>query len=91
MEEPKNPDEQYVLIEKTGSSEENHINNAIFAIKSYGATMEQAVDLNETVKGVMDQFWRHHSVFRSQLNSDYNFTDTDTQRYRYQAVYEITF
>ena len=91
MEEPKNPDEQYVLIEKTGSSVENFINSATFAIQSYGATMEQAVDLNETVKGVMDEFWKHHAVYRCQLNSDYNFTDTDTHRYRYQAVYEMTY
>ena len=91
MEEPKDPDEQYVLIEKTGSSVDNHINKATFAIQSYGATMEQAIDLNEEVKTVMDEFWKHHTVYRCHLNSDYNFTDTDTQRYRYQAVYDIAF
>lgn len=91
MEEPDNPDEEYVLIEKTGSSVENFIHHATFAIQSYGSTMEQAVDLNEVVKGVMDEFWKHHSVYSCKLNSDYNFTDTDTHRYRYQAVYEMTY
>lgn len=91
MEEPANPDAQYVLIEKTGSGVENYIHSATFAVQSYGATLEQAIDLNETVKAVMDTFWAHHAVYRCHLNSDYNFTDTETQRYRYQAVYEITY
>ena len=91
MEEPADPDDKYVLIEKTGSSVDNFIHVATFAIQSYGASMEQAIDLNETVKGVMDVFWRHHAVYKCKLNSDYNFTDQETHRYRYQAVYEITY
>lgn len=91
MEEPTELSDQYVIIEKTGSSKENYINSATFALQSYGATMEQAIDLNESVKEAMDVFWQHHAVYSCRLNSDYNFTDTETQRYRYQAVYEITF
>lgn len=91
MEEPDNIVDQYVIIEKTGSSESDHIRRATFAIQSYGATMEQAIDLNELVKVAMDAFWQHRSIFSSRLNSDYNFTDTDTKRYRYQAVYDITY
>ena len=91
MEEPANPATQYVLIEKTGSGVENFIHSATFAIQSYGATLEQAIDLNEVVKTAMDAFWAHHAVYRCHLNSDYNFTDTETQRYRYQAVYDITY
>ncbi len=53
--------------------------------------MEQAIDLNEAVKAVMDEFWKHHAVYSCKLNSDYNFTDTETKRYRYQAVYVITY
>lgn len=91
MEEPEDPGERYVIIEKTGSSKENFINTATFAIQSYGGTMEQAIDLNEAVKAVMDEFWKHHAVYSCKLNSDYNFTDTETKRYRYQAVYVITY
>ena len=91
MEEPDDPGGKYVLIEKTGSSKENFVRFATFAIQTYGETMEQAVDLNEAVKMLMDEFWKHHAVYSCRLNSDYNFTDTDTKRYRYQAVYEITY
>lgn len=91
MEEPMNPASEYVLIEKTGTSKENYINSATFAIQSYSTSMQGAIDLNETVKGVMDHLWEHNAVYSCKLNSDYNFTDTETKRYRYQAVYELTF
>lgn len=91
MEEPDSPSDSYVIIEKTGSSSENYINFATFAIQSYGATLEAAIDLNEEVKAVMDTFWQHNAVYRCHLNSDYNFTDTETNRYRYQAVYDISY
>lgn len=91
MEEQNEPESEYVLIEKTGSSKENFINSATFAIQSYSTSMQGAIDLNEDVKAVMDHFWEHNAVYSCRLNSDYNFTDTETQRYRYQAVYNITF
>jgi hypothetical protein len=91
MEEPRRPANEYVIIEKTGSSVENLINSATFAIQSYSTSMQGAIDLNEDVKAVMDHFWEHSAVYSCRLNSDYNFTDTDTQRYRYQAVYDLTF
>ena len=91
MEEPNEPENEYVIIEKTGSSKENFINSATFAIQSYSTSMQGACDLNEAVKAVMDHFWEHSAVYSCKLNSDYNFTDTETQRYRYQAVYNITF
>ena len=91
MEEPQDPEYEYVIIQKTGSSRENYINSATFAIQSYSTSMQGAVDLNETVKDVMDHFWETAAVFSCRLNSDYNFTDTETHRYRYQAVYDVTF
>jgi len=91
MEEPDELEDEYVIIQKTGSSRENYINSATFAIQSYSTSMQGAVDLNETVKDVLDHFWESSAVFSCRLNSDYNFTDTETHRYRYQAVYDVTF
>lgn len=91
MEEPKSPSAKYVLMEKTGSSESDHVKTATFALQSYGSSMEEAVDLNEEVKDVMENFWESADIYACKLNSDYNFTDTQTKRYRYQAVYNITY
>lgn len=81
--------EEYVLIEKTGSSVENHINSATIAIQSYSTSMYGAASLNEEVKKAMDHLADSTNVYKSSLNSDYNFTDTQSKRYRYQAVYDV--
>ena len=91
MEEPEDLQaEQYVLIEKTGSSQANHLYTATLAIQSYADTLYKAAQLNEQVKTAMDGITREKEVTRSELNSDYNYTDTARKQYRYQAVYDLT-
>lgn len=91
MEEQKNKTESYVLIEKTGSSENNYIYSAMIAIKSYAGTLYEAASLNARVKDVMRNIIELGEVSKCKLNSDYNFTDPETKRYRYQAVFELTY
>lgn len=89
-EQPKNKPNTYVVIEKTGSGRENHINTATLALQSYAPTMFGAAYLNESVKDAMDNAITLPEVAASRLNSDYNYTDTTTKQYRYQAVYDLT-
>ena len=77
------------MIEKTGSSVSNYIYSATFAIQSYSTSMYKASELNEIVKEKMDDLITLPNISKSSLNSDYNFTDTQTKKYRYQAVYDI--
>lgn len=85
------PDE-YVLIEKTGSSMSNLISSATFAFQSISnVSLYRAAQINEDVKGAMFTVITVPEVSRARLNSDYNFTDTRTKQYRYQAVYDITY
>ena len=81
---------EYVIIEKTGSSETNHIYSATMAIQSYADSLYQAAQLNELVKEAMDNIITLDSIASSDLNSDYNFTDTTRKKYRYQAIYNLT-
>lgn len=90
FESPENPPERYVLIEKTGSSVTNYIYSATFTIQSYAKTLQEAAELNESVKAAMDELPLLDEVSRSKLNTDYNYTDHDTGQYRYQTVYDIT-
>lgn len=83
--------DRYVLIEKTGGSRENFINKATIAIQSYAESMYEAASLNELVKCAMDNITILPDVSSAELNSDYNFTDTAKKKYRYQAVYDITY
>ena len=88
MEVPKN-DTAFVLIEKTGSSEDDHLYKARIAIQSWHESLAKAAELNEEVKTAMKEIGLLDEICRCRLNSDYNFTDTSTKKYRYQAVYDI--
>lgn len=91
MEVPENVPLSFVVIEKTGTSRSNWIDSATFALQSYSETLYEAALLNEKVKAAMDRLVESPTVFKSALNSDYNFTDPDTKRYRYQAIYNLVF
>ena len=86
---PKDKQENFVLVEKTGSSRNNYINSATMVLQSYAKSMNGAAKLNEDVKAAMDDIIIHEQISKSKLNSDYNYTDTERKRYRYQAVYEV--
>lgn len=91
MEIPKDPPAEFVVVEKTGSGESNRIFSATFAIQSYSNTLYNAATLNESVKSLMASLPdESEDVSACFLNSDYNFTDVESKRYRYQAVFNIT-
>ena len=80
----------YVLIDQTGSSRTNHIITTTFAIQSYGSSLYNAMLLNDAVKDAMVGFAELDEITRVELETDYNFTNTATKQYRWQAVYQIT-
>lgn len=90
MEMPEKPPERFLVLEKTGSSAENLIFSAMMVVQSYGKSLADAAELNEHVKETMARITELPSVTKCKLNSDYNYTDTSTKRYRYQAVFDIT-
>lgn len=83
---------RYAVIEKTGSRRSNRIESATLAIQSVGETLYEAASINQFVKQAMfalpDQA---AGVFSVELDSDYNYTNTNTKERRYQAVFDITF
>lgn len=91
MEKPERPSLRYVLIEKVGGSRENFINKATLTLQSYAESLFLAAELNEEVKKAMDNLVTLDSIGSSRYNTDYNFTDTTKKKYRYQAVYDLTY
>lgn len=90
LEIPPAPPEKFVLIQKTGSSVENFLYSSTLALQSYAASKYEAAVLNELVKSSMDALPAYvDDVTKSKLNSDYDFTDVTSKRYRYQAVYDV--
>jgi hypothetical protein len=89
MEKPATAPAKYVLMEKTGSNRGNRLNSSTFAFQSYAGSLYEAALLNEQVKEAADELVLLDEIASVRLNSDYNFTDTATKQYRYQAVYDI--
>lgn len=78
------------VIEKTGGGTlEGHIGTATITIQSYGTTLYNAAELNQTLKAALDGLAELDDVARCRLNSDYNYSDTTRRIYRYQAVFDI--
>lgn len=93
LEEPEKahrPD-SYFLVEKLGSGERDHITSAQIAVQSYAPSLVEAMSLNHAAKAAMESFAELDKVSRCRCLGDYNFTDTQTKRYRCQAVFDITY
>lgn len=91
LEKPSAQTGNYVVFEKTSSGKSNHLTSAIIAFQSYGKTLYEAAELNERVKSAVESLIELDEIRGITLNSDYNFTDTTTKEYRYQAVYDIRY
>lgn len=89
MEKPTYAPSEYVLFEKTGGGRNETMPSATFAFQSYSTSLFKAAVLNEAVKNEVDHLILLDEIRGITLNTDYNFTDTTTKQYRYQAVYDI--
>ncbi|WP_281665803.1 hypothetical protein [Gemella morbillorum] len=91
LEYQKNLPKRYILLEKTSGKRNNYLNSSTIAIQSYAESLLEAAKLNEKIKNIMYDLVAVDEVSRVDLNSDYNFTDTETKQYRYQAVFDINY
>lgn len=89
LEKPTTAPTEYVLFEKTGSGRANHLGSSTFAFQSYSNSLFKAALLNEKTKNAIDRLIELNEISGLSLNTDYNFTDTSTKQYRYQAIYDI--
>ena len=80
---------KFVIIEKVGGGQTDHIKRASIAIQSYADSMYDAAELNEQVKDAMEGIVALSKVSSCKLDTDYNYTDTSTKKYRYQAVFDL--
>lgn len=80
---------QFCVIEKTGSSYRQALDEDTLAVQSYGDSLYEAAALNRAVCAAMLELHESLAVCYCRKNSDYNFTDTERKRYRYQAVFDI--
>lgn len=87
-EKPERPFGRMVFVERTGGNG-RFLRQTTIAIQSYETSMYKAAELNEEVIKYMNQIVELDEITRVDLNQNYNFTDTNTKEYRYQAVFDI--
>lgn len=90
LEKPEKQNPPYVVIDKTGTRRKDFIETTTLALQSYGETKQKAAELNEIVKAAMDNLISLPIISASDLDTDYDFTNTQTKEYRYQAIYNVT-
>ena len=81
--------DRFVYLEKTSGAEKEHLPNATIAFQSYGLSLFDAASLNEEVKKVVKNMIELSEISAVKLNADYNYTDIQSKKYRYQAVFDI--
>lgn len=84
-------EDEFIVIGKTGSTNQEHTHSATFFIQSYSTTKLNACKLNEKVKEAMKKLIESNDITYVRLNTDYDYTDTTLKKERYQAIYDIGF
>jgi hypothetical protein len=82
------PDE-FITLEKTGGGESNFIGETTIAIQSWADSLARAAEINEIAKDAARNLINDGRVIQADLQTDYPFTDTETKKYRYQAVFYL--
>lgn len=90
LEIPADPPTTFIVIEKTSGGRVNQIDSSTIAVQSYSDTLFNTATLSNTIKELMLLSITLDDVASCTLNSEYNFTDTQMKRYRYQAVFDLT-
>ena len=89
MEQPKEKPTAFYTLEKTGGSKYNHVYESNFIVQSNATSLVEAASMNEEIKAAMFNAITLDEVSRVELNGDYNYTDSASKTYRYQAVFVI--
>lgn len=90
-EKPEEMPERLIIVEKTAGGMSNQIKRATIAIESYGPRMADAMALNDAVITAMEGIVALDVIGGCRLNTDYNNTDLAMRRYRYLAVFNLTY
>lgn len=88
---PKGMPDRFITVEKTGSQQIGiGLFQSTLAVQSWDTTRMKAAELSEEVCNAMRSMPDEEDEVTRSTGADYDFTDTATKRYRYQAVFTLT-
>lgn len=91
MEFPEDPPDRFVVLKKGDTTRENLLETVTLIPESYETSMLETAKLNQLVKKAMDDLTDLDEISASDLAADYPAFDEKNKRYRYQAVYNVTY
>lgn len=92
MEIPKNHPDTFAIIERVGGSQDEHISYAMISVQIYAPSMGYAAQACDTIsQAMLYEAINEPDISSVALNAKYNATDTETKKYRYQAIFDIAF
>lgn len=89
LEQPIEKPSKYVLVERKGMGEENHLGGSLFIFQSYAESMYESASLNKALISEFKSLISLDEMVNIKLNTDYIFTDVTSKKYRYQAVFDV--
>lgn len=81
---------RFVTVEQTGGRRPEKIGSATLAVQCWAQSRDAAGQLCEDVIAAMEAITAADEISRCELDTAYNYTDTERRKPRYQAVFDIT-
>lgn len=89
MEEPVAKTDSYVVLQVIDQGRIEYIDAVTFNIRSYGARMVDAAELNKQVKNAMFMITGLDNVSSSKCGGGGQALDVTTNRYAYECVFNL--
>lgn len=87
---PDHPDE-FIVMTRTGSGKDNHIDAVTLEFHSYAPSKYEAAVLDERVKTAMDSIIELDAISASRFGGGNDAPNTATKCYRYRSYYNLFF
>ena len=82
---------RFHTVEKTGSRETDHVQQATIVVQSWAESRNEAAALNELAKEAMRALIALPAISSVECETDYNYPDLTTRKPRYQALFNVVF
>lgn len=89
MEEPIRKTDEYVVLQVLDQGRIDYIDAVTFNIRSYGASMLEAAELNKRVKDCMFSITTLDAVSSSKCGGGGQALDVTTNRYAYECIFNL--
>lgn len=86
---PLKKPKSFVIVEKIGGGEANHIKATTVSVFSYASTLYGAAELDEKVRDAMAQIVEDERISSCKIGGEYRNIDSENKEYRYETIFNL--